>query len=65
MTNDVSKARTSAARQRRALQLVIRGAEAEERVLERRLADVAEGQKQTRRSLEAELREEHFGRLDT
>jgi hypothetical protein len=65
MTIDVSKARTSAALQRRSLELVIRGAEAEERVLGRRLERLADTQRSTRRSLESELRHEHFGQLDS
>jgi hypothetical protein len=45
----------------RSLELVIRGAVAEERLLGVRLARVAETQRRTRAEIERELRREHFG----
>jgi len=49
--------------ERRSLELLVRGADAEERVLERRLARAADDQARTRRQIEAELRREHWGRM--
>ena len=49
--------------QRRALELVIRRAEAEEHLLERRLDDVARAQWRARRSVEAAIREQPWRRL--
>jgi hypothetical protein len=46
----------------RTLELVIRGAMAEERLLGVRLARMAETQRQTRGEIERELRRERFGR---
>ncbi|HEX5620167.1 MAG TPA: hypothetical protein VFX51_17230 [Solirubrobacteraceae bacterium] len=45
----------------RTLELVIRGAMAEERLLGARLARMAESQRQTRSEIEREIRREHFG----
>jgi hypothetical protein len=45
----------------RSLELIIRGAAAEERVLQRRLDRVADAQRKTRAEIESELRREHFG----
>jgi hypothetical protein len=47
----------------RALELVIRAAIAEERLLQRRLDRLASEQRRTRSKIEQELRREHFGRL--
>jgi hypothetical protein len=49
--------------ERRSLELLVRRADAEERLLERRLAQVADDQTMARRQIEAELRREHWGRL--
>jgi hypothetical protein len=49
--------------ERRSLELLVRGADAEERLLERRLERVADDHARTRRAIEAELRREHWGRL--
>ena len=49
--------------ERRSLELLVRRADAEERLLERRLARVADDQALARRQIEAELRREHWGRL--
>jgi hypothetical protein len=49
--------------ERRSLELLVRRADAEERLLGRRLARAADDQAQTRRRIEAELRREHWGRL--
>jgi hypothetical protein len=46
----------------RTLELVIRGAMAEERLLGARLARMAESQRRTREEIARELRREHFGR---
>ena len=48
--------------ERRALELLIRGAEAEEHLLERRLERLAEDQWRTRRSIETRLREQPWSR---
>jgi hypothetical protein len=45
----------------RTLELIIRAAVAEERLLGRRLQRVAEAQRKTRDEIERELRREHFG----
>jgi hypothetical protein len=45
----------------RSLELIIRGAVAEERLLGRRLERVAEAQRKTRSDIASELRREHFG----
>jgi hypothetical protein len=45
----------------RTLELIIRAAAAEERVLGARLARVEETQRRTRAEIERELRREHFG----
>jgi len=45
----------------RTLELVIRGAMAEERLLGARLARMADSQRQTRAEVQRELRREHFG----
>jgi hypothetical protein len=45
----------------RTLELIIRAAAAEERVLGARLARVEEMQRRTRAEIERELRREHFG----
>jgi hypothetical protein len=47
----------------RALELAIRAAVAEERLLQRRLDHLASEQRRTRWQIEQELRREHFGRL--
>jgi hypothetical protein len=47
----------------RALELAIRAAIAEERLLQRRLDRLASEQRRTRSQIEQELRREHFGRL--
>lgn len=47
----------------RALELAIRAAVAEERLLQRRLERLATEQRRTRSQIEQELRREHFGRL--
>ena len=53
---------TASARDRaRRLELVIRAAMAEERLLGARLARLAESQRQTRSSIDREIRREHFG----
>jgi hypothetical protein len=49
--------------ERRSLELLVRRADAEERLLERRLERAAEDHARTRRRIEAELRREHSGRL--
>jgi hypothetical protein len=49
--------------QRRSLELLIRRAEAEERLLERRLDRMATDQWRTRRSIEAQMREQPWSRL--
>jgi hypothetical protein len=46
----------------RALELIIRAAVAEERLLGARLARVAEGQRRTRAEIASEQAREHFGR---
>jgi hypothetical protein len=51
----------SARERARSLELIIRAAEAEERMLGRRLDRVAEAQRQTRTQIARELRREHFG----
>jgi hypothetical protein len=48
---------------RRALELTIRAAAAEERLLQRRLDRLASEQQRARGAIEQELRHEHFGRL--
>lgn len=63
MTIDAERNSRGAAWERRSLELVIRGAEAEERMLERRLQRVAAGQQRARQAIESELRHEHFGRM--
>lgn len=45
----------------RSLELIIRAAAAEERMLARRLDGVAEAQRKTRAGIANELRREHFG----
>jgi hypothetical protein len=53
---------SSSARDRaRSLELIIRAAAAEERMLSRRLAIVAEAQRKTRADIASEIRREHFG----
>jgi hypothetical protein len=53
---------TGSARDRaRTLELIIRAAVAEERLLGARLARMAESQRRTREDIAAELRREHFG----
>jgi hypothetical protein len=47
--------------QARSLELIIRAAAAEERLLSRRLDRVAEAQRRTRDEIAGELRREHFG----
>ena len=47
----------------RALELIIRAAVAEERLLQRRLDRLASEQQRSRWAIEQELRREHFGRL--
>jgi hypothetical protein len=47
----------------RSLELIIRGAAAEERMLGRRLESVAEAQRRTRADIASELRREHFGHM--
>jgi hypothetical protein len=49
--------------QRRSLELLIRRAEAEERLLERRLDRMATDQWRTRRSIETQMREQPWSRL--
>jgi hypothetical protein len=49
--------------QARSLELVIRAAEAEQRLYARRLDQVAKAQQRTRADIERELRREHFGQL--
>ena len=49
--------------ERRTLELTIRSAVAEERVLQRRLDRLAGDQRRTRLAIEQELRREHFGQL--
>ena len=49
--------------ERRALELLIRQAEAEEHLLERRLDRMAVDQWRTRRSIEARLREQPWSRF--
>ena len=46
----------------RALELAIRAAAAEERLLQRRLERLATEQRRARSEIEQELRREHFGR---
>jgi hypothetical protein len=46
----------------RTLELILRAAAAEERLLARRLDAVADEQRRTRAEIERELRREHFGR---
>jgi hypothetical protein len=50
-------------RNERALELAIRAAEAEERLLGRRLERLAADQQRARRRIERDLRAEHFGKL--
>lgn len=50
-------------KEHRSLELLIRTAEAEERLLGRRLDRLAGEQLRTRWAIEQELRREHFGRL--
>lgn len=50
-------------RHHRSLELLIRTAEAEERMLQRRLDRMAGDQQRTRWTIEQELRREHFGQL--
>ncbi len=45
----------------RTLELIIRAAAAEERLLTRRLNRVAEAQRKTREEIAREIRREHFG----
>jgi hypothetical protein len=45
----------------RSLELIIRAAAAEERLLARRLDGVADAQRRTRAEIASELRREHFG----
>jgi hypothetical protein len=45
----------------RTLELILRAAAAEERLLARRLDQVADDQRRTRLEIERELRHEHFG----
>jgi hypothetical protein len=45
----------------RSLELIIRAAAAEERLLTRRLDRVAEAQRKTRSDIASEVRSEHFG----
>jgi hypothetical protein len=45
----------------RSLELIIRAAAAEERLLSRRLASVAAAQRRTRADIASEIRREHFG----
>ena len=45
----------------RSLELIIRAAAAEERMLGRRLQSVADAQRRTRAEIAEELRREHFG----
>ena len=47
----------------RSLELIIRAAAAEERLLSRRLEHVAAEQRKTRANITDELRREHFGHL--
>jgi hypothetical protein len=47
----------------RSLELIIRAAAAEERLLTRRLDRVAETQRKTRADIASEVRREHFGHL--
>ena len=47
----------------RSLEITIRTAAAEERLLQRRLDGVAREQQRARLQIEQELRREHFGRL--
>jgi hypothetical protein len=47
----------------RSLELLIRTAEAEERLLQRRLDRLAGEQQRTRWAIEQELRREHYGQL--
>jgi hypothetical protein len=49
--------------ERRALEITMRVAAAEERLLQRRLDGVAREQQRARLQIEQELRREHFGRL--
>jgi hypothetical protein len=49
--------------ERRTLEITIRAAAAEERLLQRRLDGVAREQQRARLQIEQELRSEHFGRL--
>jgi hypothetical protein len=50
-------------RDHRSLELLIRTAEAEERLLQRRLDRLTGEQQRTRWAIEQELRREHYGRL--
>ena len=53
---------SSSARDRaRSLELIIRAAAAEERLLSRRLQSVAAAQQKTRADIASEIRREHFG----
>lgn len=53
---------TGSARDRaRTLELIIRGAVAEERLLRARLARMADSHRRTREDIARELRREHFG----
>jgi hypothetical protein len=45
------------------LELIIRAAAAEERLLTRRLDRIAEAQRKTRADIASEVRREHFGHL--
>jgi hypothetical protein len=49
--------------ERRTLELAIRAAIAEERLLQRRLDRLASEQQRARGAIEQEMRREHFGRL--
>jgi hypothetical protein len=49
--------------ERRALELAIRRAEAEEHLLERRLERLADDQRRTRRSIRAQLNEQPWSRF--
>ena len=52
----------SASERARTLELIIRAAAAEERLLGRRLETIAQSQRKTRDEIARELRREHFGR---
>jgi hypothetical protein len=53
---------TSSRERARTLELIMRAAAAEERLLSRRLELVAEAQRRTRDDIAREQRREHFGR---